>query len=91
MVHETTWWSLLKRQRPSQSELRFLFLRETVAVLVADDAPAELVEDDAAAPVVIPVVYFVPLAPIVGSGTLPLTSHIPLVNDGHAGGVSVGE
>lgn len=79
IVHQMIWWSLLKRQTPSQNPLRFLVLRETVAVLVADDAPAELVEDDAAAPVVIPVVYCVPLAPIVGSGTLPLTSHIPLV------------
>ena len=36
-------------------------------------------------------VYAVPFCPSVGSGTLPLTSHIPLVYAGHAGGFAVGE
>ena len=52
--------------------------------LVADAALLALVVDPSEE------VYPVPFAPIVGKGTLPETSHSPLVNAGHAGGVSVG-
>ena len=57
--------------------------------LVAAAALLELLED-ADAPDA-GVVNFVPLAPIVGSCTFPLNSHIPLVNGGHGGGLCVGE
>lgn len=59
-------------------DVRSLLLRDTEGFLVEDEALLELVAA-AAVPVVMPVVYWVPLAPIVGSGTLPLTSQYPLV------------
>jgi len=81
---------LWKSLTDPQNGVRSLLLREIEGFLVVDDAPLELV-DAAAVPVVMPVVYRVPLAPIVGNGTLPLTSHSPLVKGGQAGGLEVGE
>ena len=85
-------WFLRNWPTHPQNDVRSLLLREIEGegFLVVDEAPLELV-DAAAVPVVMPVVYCVPLAPIVGNGTLPLTSHIPLVKGGQAGGFVVGE
>lgn len=60
-----------------------------VTPLLEVAALLELVDDAEPDPAVAPVVYLVPFAPIVGSGTLPLSSHDPLVKGGHVGGLVV--
>ena len=95
-THHNPGTSLCRSEKNLNNGSPLLLLREVCVAcrgrggdLVAAAALLELVED-ADTPVA-GVVNCVPLAPIVGSCTLPLSSHMPLVYGGHGGGVCVGE